>query len=133
MAYLEFASAGAAAMPERIAFAPRRFAPAASELTALEWAVVDLAQQDHLASVQRPGAVARFLRWLAGAPAKTSLSSPRLEALRRMAVLSWHYGYTVPGEDVRDFVAAGFTLDHYELLVDSISVARAARNRRAHR
>ena len=47
-------------------------------------------------------------------------------------MLSWHFGYTVPGKDVDDFVAAGFSYDHYELLVDSISVAqaRARRNRK---
>ena len=37
---------------------------------------------------------------------------------------------TVHGDDVRDFLAAGFTPDHYELLVDSISVARARRIRK---
>ncbi|MGK6319395.1 hypothetical protein [Sphingomonas sp. DT-204] len=101
--------------------------------SALEWSVVALAERDSLSTLRTPGRVAAALGTLFGERPNPRLADPRLEALRRMAVLSWHYGYTVPGEDIRDFVAAGFTLDHYELLVDSISVARAARNRRAHR
>jgi len=51
------------------------------------------------------------------------LANERLEALRRMAVLSWHYGFTVPGEDVASFFSAGFSPDQYELMVRSISAA----------
>jgi hypothetical protein len=40
-----------------------------------------------------------------------------------MAVLSWHFGFTVPGDDVSDFLSAGFTPDQYELMVGSISAA----------
>ena len=43
-----------------------------------------------------------------------------------MAVLSWHFGFTVPGEDVADFLAAGFSPDQYELMVRSISAAISA-------
>jgi hypothetical protein len=35
-------------------------------------------------------------------------------------VLSWHFGFTVSGDDVADFLSAGFTSDQYELLVISI-------------
>ena len=48
------------------------------------------------------------------------LANPRLEALRRISVLSWHFGFTVPGDDVADFLSAGFSPDQYELLVTSI-------------
>jgi len=51
------------------------------------------------------------------------LANERLEALRRMAVLSWHYGFTVPGDDVASFTSAGFSPDQYELMVRSIRAA----------
>ena len=40
----------------------------------------------------------------------------KLEALRRMAVLTWHHGYAVTTPQIDDFLAAGFTTDHYDLL-----------------
>ena len=43
------------------------------------------------------------------------------------AVLTWHHGYRVAESAVRAFVAAGFTLQHYELLAGSIVSARAKR------
>ena len=49
-----------------------------------------------------------------------------MEALRRMAVLTWHYGFTVPGEDVRNFLSAGFSPDQYELMAGSINAALSA-------
>jgi hypothetical protein len=51
------------------------------------------------------------------------LANPKLEALRRMGVLSWHFGFTVPGDDVADFLKAGFSSDQYELMVSRISAA----------
>ncbi len=51
------------------------------------------------------------------------LANERLEALRRMAVLSWHFGFTVPGDDVASFLSAGFSPDQYELMVLSIRAA----------
>ena len=51
------------------------------------------------------------------------LANERLEALRRMAVLSWHFGFTVPGDDVANFLSAGFSPDQYELMVASIRAA----------
>ena len=56
----------------------------------------------------RPGRVRRFWNWLAGR-VNPELANPQLEALRRIAVLSWHYGFTVAGEDVADFLSAGFS------------------------
>lgn len=137
MAYLEFAPAGGAqtdrTASDRAAFVPKGFAAWNAGLSDLEWTVVDLAQHDHIASVERPGAVARFMRWIVGIPAKTPLSSPRLEALRRMAVLSWYRGFAVEPAEVRAFVAAGFTLDQYEMLLARISARRAALPRRFQR
>ena len=57
------------------------------------------------------------------------LANERLEALRRMAVLSWHYGFTVPGDDVANFLSQGFSPDQYELMVRSIRAAVGAPQR----
>lgn len=131
MAYLAFAeTAGGASAP--IPFftqAPAPAAPAAS-FSALEWSVVALAERDRVSSLRTPGAMAVALGALFGERPNPRLADERLEALRRMAVLSWHHGYTVPSREIAAFVGAGFTLDHYELLVDSIGVARARRNRK---
>jgi len=52
------------------------------------------------------------------------LANEKLEALRKAAVLSWHFGYAIPGHDVADFLAAGFTPGQYELMVNGIADAR---------
>jgi hypothetical protein len=43
-----------------------------------------------------------------------------------MAVLSWHYGFTVPGDDVAEFLSEGFSPGQYELMVNYIRRQRAA-------
>jgi hypothetical protein len=137
MAYLAFAepAAGTIFTPAPAPVQPAKLAPVSREtgFSGLEWSVVALAERDRLSSLRTPGRVAVALGTLFGDRPNPQLADPRLEALRRMAVLSWHFGYTVPGDDVRDFVAAGFTLDQYETLVDSISAGRAARTRQAKR
>lgn len=105
-------------------FAPTIVPPvAAPEFSDLEWSVVRLARRDRMWTLRPYGRVRRFFRWLTGLGINPKLADPRLEALRRIAVLSWHFGFTVPGEDVADFIAAGFRHDQYELLVSSISAA----------
>lgn len=90
------------------------------DFTPLEWSVIRLASVDALSTLREPGRLQRFVNWLMGRKGSPELANPRLEALRRIAVLSWHYGFTVPGDDVADFISAGFTPDQYELLVSSI-------------
>ena len=46
-----------------------------------------------------------------------------------MAVLTWHYGFTVPGDDVAKFLSAGFSPDQYELMAGSINSALSAPRR----
>ena len=106
---------------------PLHEAPA--RLSALEWSVVALAARDALSTLREPGRMGEALRTLFGGRHNPRLADPRLEALRRMAVLARHYGYAVPGVDVRDFLHAGFTPAQYELLVDSVTVARTPRRR----
>jgi hypothetical protein len=129
MAYLEFAPAGVGAIIDRpnvtsFGANPRSFAAAATGFTQLEWQVVDLAQRDRLSSINRPGPIARALHWLFGGAVKTALSDPRLEALRRIAVLSWYRGFSVAPAEVRAFLAAGFTVDQYETLLARINAIR---------
>ena len=92
---------------ERVGFSP------------LEWSIVRLARMDRLWTIRPIGPLRRAWNWLIGRGNPT-LASERLESLRRMAVLSWHFGFTVPGDDVADFLSAGFTSDQYELLVGTI-------------
>jgi hypothetical protein len=89
----------------------------------LEWSVIGYARQDSLATLREPGRLGRFWKWLIGRQGSPKLANERLEALRRIAVLSWHFGFTVPGRDVTDFLSAGFTPDQYELMVSSIRAA----------
>lgn len=96
-----------------------------ARLTALEWSVVALAERDRLSTLRTPGRMAVAVALLFGDRPNPRLADPRLEALRRIAVLSWHHGYTIPSSEVRAFIDAGFTPDQYELVVDSISRGRA--------
>ena len=93
------------------------------DFSSLEWSVIRLARVDGLSTLRPAGRLRRFWKWLMGRSGSPQLANERLEALRRMAVLSWHYGFTVPGDDVADFVSAGFSPDQYELMVSSIRAA----------
>jgi|SoimicmetaTmtHMA_FD_contig_31_11370456_length_656_multi_3_in_0_out_0_2 hypothetical protein len=96
------------------------------DFSELEWSVVRLAQVDRLWTIRPLGPLRRFYGWLVGRTGSPSLANPRLEALRRISVLTWHFGFSVPGEDVAEFLAAGFTIDQYELLVTSVRRAAGA-------
>lgn len=130
MAYLDFSPTdGGALLLDRPVAAPRSFTKPA-ELTSLEWQVVSLAQRDKLSSIRPAGRIVRALRWMFGGRVTNALSDGRLEALRRMAVLAWYRGYSVAPAEVRLFLAAGFTPDHYDLLLGRINDLRAALPRR---
>ena len=89
----------------------------------LEWSIIRLARLDRLWTLRAPTRVSRFFRRLVGRNPNPALANERLEALRRMAVLSWHFGFTVPGEDLAEFLQAGFSLEQYELLVSTVRSA----------
>ena len=101
-----------------------------ARLSALEWSVVALAERDRLSTLRTPGRVAIALGRLFGDTPNPRLADPKLEALRRVAVLSWHHGYTIPSAEVRAFLASGFSNEQYELVVDSIGRGRAAASAR---
>jgi len=94
-----------------------------TDFSPLEWSVIRLARVDRLSTLRAPGRFRRFVNWLMGRIGSPELANERLEALRRMAVLSWHFGFTVPGDDVANFFSAGFSPDQYELMVRSIRAA----------
>ncbi|HEV2595815.1 MAG TPA: hypothetical protein VGU01_11495 [Sphingomicrobium sp.] len=89
----------------------------------LEWSIIRLARQDRLWTLRAPTRFSRFFRRLIGRNPNPALANERLESLRRIAVLSWHFGFTVPGEDVAEFLQAGFSLEQYELLVSKVRSA----------
>lgn len=102
------------------------------DFSSLEWSVIRLARVDGLSTLREPGRLGRFINWLMGRNGSPELANPRLEALRRISVLSWHYGFTVPGDDVADFLAEGFSPEQYELLVHSVRAAISAGSQRIH-
>lgn len=120
MAFVDFQSAGPAVAGRSVVEAP-----AEATLSPLEWSVVRLARGDRMSSLRSAGGVSRALNLLLGKRASPVLADPRLEALRRTAVLGWHHGYTIPTGDLRAFQAAGFSADQYELMQTGISAARA--------
>lgn len=135
MAYLAFADSAGNALPlpfDGAAPAPGRQQPRPG-FSGLEWSVVALAERDSISSLQEPGRIATALGTIFGDYRNSRLADPKLEALRRLAVLTWHYSYRVPESAIRAFLKAGFSTDQYELLAASISSARSKRNVRTPR
>jgi hypothetical protein len=114
--------------------APEPAAAAPTTLTALEWSIVAMAEKDGISSLREPSRFLSALDSLFGLSRPNRLANDRLEALRRLAVHAWHYRWNVPDSELRDFVAAGYSLDHYQLIQSSMARARsnnsAAQNRR---
>lgn len=98
---------------------PARTTPDRADFSDLEWSVIRLARIDPVWTVRPAGPLRRAWNRFAGRP-NPELANPELEALRRMAVLSWHQGFSVAADDVADFLSAGFSIAQYELLANSI-------------
>ena len=76
----------------------------------IELKVIALAEADPVASIGAPTRFTRFFeRWL-GISRPKPLANERLEALRRFAVLARVTGGSLPVEEVRRFLAAGYSL-----------------------
>ena len=140
MAYMTFdplaQSLPATAAPAALAAEPVSTAAdtrnaAASRLSALEWSVVALARRDSLSSLRAPGRLSTAMATLFR-QSNPRLADGKLEALRRMAVLAWHYSFQVPASELRAFFDAGFTVGQYETMMASIAaaVAKDRSNRR---
>jgi alkylhydroperoxidase family enzyme len=59
------------------------------------------------------------------------LANERLEALRRLAVQTWHHGYTLPVSALREAKSAGFDEAQIGAVVDMIGRSRPAVRRLA--
>lgn len=112
MAYLEFRSEGLVAATEA---APR--GERSANFTTLEWTVIRLAQGDPVSSVRRPGKMLAMLRSVFGFKQRTVLANEKLEALRRIAVLALRRGVEVASADLPMFMNAGYSPQHFQLLL----------------
>ncbi|HTU09618.1 MAG TPA: hypothetical protein VMG08_01870 [Allosphingosinicella sp.] len=116
MAYRSFGS-------EPFAFPPSGDSPTDSGDSAetetfapLEQTVIALAEADPVASLGAPSRFARlFERWF-GFKRHNPLADKRLEALRRFAVLARVAAGRLPAEEVKRFLAAGFSLSQARAL-----------------
>jgi hypothetical protein len=106
MAYLDLAfdlprAAIAASDP-----APRH--DVAPQITPLERAVVYLARRDGRDTLRTPGKVGALLTFLFGSKPANALADPRLEALRRYAVMFRLKGDALPPAETERLADAGF-------------------------
>lgn len=135
MAYLQFDTPQAGPAPA-IAFTPAIPLPKAevdepaADFAHLEWSVVALASAEPMSSLRGPGLIAGLLSSLFGIRSAAGLADPKLEALRRVAVIAWHNGYKVPTHELNAFIDAGYSVAHYEALQTRIGRERAERNGR---
>lgn len=130
MAYLDLRDMAGNAVAPRPALATP---PEDARLSALEWQVVAIAQRDRLSSLEAPGRLSIALGMIFGGDrGNPRLADPRLEALRRIAVIAWHRGFRVPQSEIQRFHAAGYTPGQLETLLTSISRGRAALNQGNH-
>jgi hypothetical protein len=104
--------------------------PVRTTFSALEWAVIALARNDQLSSLREPGPLARAVGGLFGLGRQSRLADPHLESLRRLAVYAWRHGFQLPVSEIKSFLAAGFTTDQLDLLLNSVSLKRATPRRR---
>ncbi len=93
-------------------------AAAVARSSALEIQVSAIAKRDP------PGVLSTVLGTLFGRN-NPKLADARLEALRRIAVLSWRRGYSVSPQEVHAFTDASYTPEQHESLLDSIFATRA--------
>jgi len=97
--------------------APSALGEQPASFSATEWAVVRLSRRDGLATILAPSRIGTVARRLFGVPAANRLADPRLEALRRAAVLCRHGG-TLPRDQADALLAHGFRFEQIAALVD---------------
>jgi hypothetical protein len=109
-----------------IAWAVAITAARGNGFTALEWQVVAIARQDRPSTLRDQSRIARALGAIFGcARANPKLANARLETLRRLSVLAWHHGHSVPLSEICAFQAAGFSSEQVERLFAFIRHRRA--------
>lgn len=114
----------------RDAFAAPRLAPE-PVFNDTEWQVITLARSDGLASLRPESRLERWGAWMFGRRPNPRLADPRLEALRRMAVLAWRRGWSLPLSEFDAFERAGFFSHHLETLFAAIRGNLLTADRRA--
>lgn len=127
MAFIDFADTTAQLQPASIK-APRIEALASSRpmLSALEHRIIDLARQDGLATLRPVKKRGWLLRLILGpTPPSAMLANEQLEALRRLAVMAWHHGYTLPVSAVKEAHRAGHSEAKIGTVIDIIGRARS--------
>jgi hypothetical protein len=126
MAYRHFDSdptmGWTSASPARSAL---RHPPRPWTLSREERQIVLLSRRDATATLRTPGPVARAVRLLFGLQSANRLANPRLEALRRFAVLRRVLGDALPETEFGQLVDAGYdnaaANDVDRLLLDRVS------------
>lgn len=108
--------------------APTASTPRIDAFNRLEWSVVVLARGDRLATLSDPGRFTKAVGKFFGLETSTKLANERLEALRRISVLAWHYGFSLPSNEIDRFTAAGFTRYQYEIMQAGIAQDRGSTN-----
>ena len=83
---------------------------------ALDRTVVELARADSRWSLRAPGRIDVLLRWMFGITSTNRLADPRLEALRRFAVLLRLRGDRLPALETDRLIAAGYLREAVEEL-----------------
>lgn len=82
----------------------------ASPFSSTELRVIDLAERiDAAREINPQGRFGRFVQWALGIRLARPLADPRLEHLRRFASRAHHHPHEIGEEDVRHFIAAGFS------------------------
>ncbi|MCW2351511.1 hypothetical protein [Sphingobium sp. B12D2B] len=131
MAYLDLRDGGARAMvPGVTASEAASLQVQDGHLLPVEWTIVRLAREDGLSSLREESRLGRLLRLVFGSRRAMPLASARLEALRRIAVLSWHHGYNIAPSELGRFYEAGYTTHQYETLLRHIGALRLSIKRR---
>lgn len=97
-----------------------------SSLTQLERAVIALARNDPASSLKRPGRTARWLRGSSFAP--LPLANPRLEALRRYAILRRVLGGGLAHQERENLFNSGFARGLIEE-IDDLTAETGPRDR----
>lgn len=94
----------------------------------LEWSIVAMAESDSLASLREPNRFWALVGAIFALRPANRLANERLEALRRMAVLTWRERSSIPKPELEAFLHAGFSAGQLELLQDTIVELRHRRS-----
>jgi hypothetical protein len=127
MAFIDFTEAANHTLPAAISTKSASIMiEAAGALSTLEQRVVALARADGLATLRPQRKRGWFARLVLGpTPPSAMLANEQLEALRRLAVRTWHHGYTLPVSALKEARAAGHSEAKIGAVIDIIGRSRA--------